>query len=334
MKFGNIYAVHYMWSLVALLIFIVWSAKRRRRDMMRFADEGLISALTENYYKNGERIKQILISAAILLLILSLIRPQWGFEWNEVKRSGLDILIAIDTSNSMLAEDVKPNRLERSKLAVKDLVKNLQGDRIGLIAFAGNAFLQCPLTVDYNGFMLSLDGLDVNTIPKGGTSISSVIQTAVESYEGGMKKYKVLVIITDGEDHEGNTIEMVQTAKENGIKIFTIGIGTPEGELIPITDDNGKMVFLKNREGNVVKTALDESTLKEIALDTGGSYVKATGTEFGLDLIYEEKLSKMEKREIESRMVKMYEERFQIPLVLALMLLCIEPFISRRKQII
>lgn len=334
MKFGNIYAVHYMWSLIALLIFIVWSAKRRRRDMMRFADEGLISALTENYYKNGERIKQILISAAILLLILSLIRPQWGFEWNEVKRSGLDILIAIDTSNSMLAEDVKPNRLERSKLAVKDLVKNLQGDRIGLIAFAGNAFLQCPLTVDYNGFMLSLNGLDVNTIPKGGTSISSAIQTAVESYEGGMKKYKVLVIITDGEDHEGNTIEMVQTAKENGIKIFTIGIGTPEGELIPITDDNGKMVFLKNREGNVVKTALDESTLKEIALDTGGSYVKATGTEFGLDLIYEEKLSKMEKREIESRMVKMYEERFQIPLVLALMLLCIEPFISRRKQII
>lgn len=334
MKFGNIDAVHYLWLLIAFLIFMVWSAKRRRGDMLRFADEGLISALTENYCKKGERIKQILISVAILLLMLSLMRPQWGFEWNEVKRSGLDILIAMDTSNSMLAEDVKPNRLERSKLAVKDLVKRLQGDRIGLIAFAGNAFLQCPLTVDYNGFMLSLDALDVNTIPKGGTSISSAIQTALESYEGGMKKYKVLVIITDGEDHEGKALEMAQIAKEKGIKIFTIGIGTPGGELIPVTDDTGKKGFLKNREGNVVKTALDENTLKEIALNTGGSYVKATSTEFGLDLIYEEKLSKMEKREIESKMVKRYDERFQIPLFLALIILCIEPFISRKKQII
>ncbi len=333
MKFGNIYAVHYMWLFAAFLIFMVWSAKKRRRDMLKFADEGLISALTENYHKKGERIKQVLISAAILLMMLSLLRPQWGFEWNEVKRSGLDILIAMDTSNSMLAEDVRPNRLERSKLAVKDLVKKLQGDRMGLIAFAGNAFLQCPLTVDYNGFMLSLDALDVNTIPKGGTSISSAIQTAIKSYEGGMKKYKVLVIITDGEDHEGKALEMARTAKENGIKIFTIGIGTPEGELIPVTDETGKKAFLKNREGNVIKTALDEDTLKSIALDTGGSYVKATRREFGLDLIYEQKLSKMEKREIESRMVKRYEERFQIPLVLALIILCIHPFISRRKRI-
>jgi Ca-activated chloride channel family protein len=300
--------------------------------MLRFAEANLIGSLTKNHYKKGERIKQVLISAAILLLALSLVRPQWGFEWNEVKRSGLDILIAMDTSNSMLAEDVKPNRLERSKLDVKDLVKRLQGDRIGLIAFAGNAFLQCPLTVDYNGFMLSLDALDVNTIPKGGTSISSAIGTALESYEGGMKKYKVLVIITDGEDHEGKTLEIAQIAKEKGIKIFTIGIGTSEGELIPVTDDTGKKVFLKNREGNVVKTSLDENTLQKIAIDTGGSYVKATSREFGLDLIYEEKLSKMEKREIESKMVKRYEERFQIPLVLALIMLCIEPFISRRKK--
>lgn len=334
MKFGNINAFHYIWLLIACLIFMIWSAKRRHKDLLKFAEAGLISGLTKNYYKKGELIKQILISVAILLLILSLVRPQWGFEWNEVKKSGLDILIAIDTSNSMLAEDVRPNRLERSKLAVKDLVKRLQGDRIGLIAFAGNAFLQCPLTVDYSGFMLSLDALDVNAIPKGGTSISSAIQTALESYEGGMKKYKVLVIITDGEDHEGKTLEMAQIAKEAGIKIFTIGIGTPEGELIPVTNDTGKKVFFKNRDGNVVKTSLEENILKKIALDTGGSYVKAASTEFGLDLIYDEKLSKMEKREIESKMVKRYEERFQIPLMLALIMLCIESFISRRKKVI
>jgi Ca-activated chloride channel family protein len=259
-------------------------------------------------------------------------RPQWGFSWEEVRRSGLDILIAIDTSKSMLAGDIKPNRLERSKLAVKDLIKKLRGDRIGLIAFSGNAFLQCPLTVDYSGFLLSLNELNFNSIPKGGTSISSAIKTAMDSYEGGQKKYKILVIITDGEDHEGNVAEMAEKAKDAGIKIFSIGIGTKEGELISVTDESGNKVFLKDRQGNVVKTRLDETTLQKIALTTGGSYVRATNTEFGLDLIYEEKLSKMEKREIESNMIKRYEERFQIPLAIALVLLCLEPFISERRR--
>jgi Ca-activated chloride channel family protein len=278
------------------------------------------------------RIKTFFMIAGFLLAAGSLMRPQWGFHWQEVKRVGLDILIAIDTSKSMLAQDVKPNRLERSKLAVKDLIKKLDGDRIGLIAFSGNAFLQCPLTVDYGGFTLMLDDLDVDTIPKGGTSLSSAIREAVKSYQGGMKKYKVLVIITDGEDHEGDPAAVAGQAAEDGVKIFCIGIGTRDGELIPVVDSRNKTTFLKDKSGNVVKTRLNEKALQEIALATGGSYVKATGSEFGLDLIYEEKLSNMEKRELESKMRKSYEERFRIPLFMAFLLLFIEPFINERKR--
>jgi Ca-activated chloride channel family protein len=334
MNFGNFQAMHFIWLMAAIGIFYIWSYRKRKRDMELFAHKDLLDDLTGSLDRRKQKLKGYLVLISLLLIIIAIMRPQWGFEWKEVSRSGLDILIALDTSNSMLAEDVKPNRLERSKLAVKDLMRKLQGDRIGLIAFAGNAFLQCPLTVDYSGFALSLDDLDVNIIPKGGTSLSDAIRVAIESYEGGKKKYKVLVIITDGEDHEGSSMEWAEKAKEQGIKIFAIGIGTKEGELIPLTDASGGVTFLKDRKGNVVKTRLDEATLKNMALTTGGSYVKATGSEFGLDLIYEEKLSQMEKREIKNKMVKRYEERFQIPLVLALILLCIEPFIVERKRMV
>jgi Ca-activated chloride channel family protein len=279
MKLGNIHAIHYIWLLLALILFLFWSAKKRIQAMEGFADRELLNDLTYSVNEKGHRLKTILIAASLFFIMMALVRPQLGFEWQDVKRSGLDILIAIDTSKSMLAEDVKPNRLERSKLAVKDLIKKLRGDRIGLIAFAGSAFTQCPLTVDYNGFMLSLDALDVNIIPKGGTSITSAVQSALDSFRGGASKYKVLVIITDGEDHKGSTLEMAQKAKDAGIKVFTIGIGTKEGELIPIIDVSGNRSYLKDRSGNVVKTRLDESTLQEIALNTGGSYVKATNTE-------------------------------------------------------
>jgi Ca-activated chloride channel family protein len=233
----------------------------------------------------------------------------------------------------MLAEDVKPNRLERAKYAVKDLLKKLNGDRIGLIAFAGTAFLQCPLTVDYNGFMMSLDAMDVNTIPRGGTAISQAIKEALRSYKGGMKKYQVLVLITDGENHEGDVLALAEQAKKEGIKIFCIGIGTKEGELIPVTDENGNKSFLKDAHGTVVKSRLDEHTLQKIALLTGGSYVRATNTQFGLDLIYDEKLAHMERRELESKLSKQYEDRYQWFLAVGMLLLALELFISERRTV-
>ena len=180
---------------------------------------------------------------------------------------------------------------------------------------------------------MSVDALEVNVIPKGGTSISSAIRQAIESYEGGLKKYKALILITDGEDNEGDALAAAEAAKNDGIKIFCVGIGTPEGELIPVHDESGGTAFLKDSQGAVVKSRLDEATLQKIALTTGGSYVRAGSKEFGLDLIYREKLSGMEKRELETKMAKQYEERFQIPLLIAFLLLAAELLISERRKV-
>ncbi len=332
MRFANIQATHLFWLIIAVIGFFFWVNARRKKSLEAFAEANLLATLLASFDIRKYRLKQVLIIVVFSLTAFSFMRPQWGFKWQEIKRRGLDILVAVDVSKSMLAEDIKPNRLERAKLALGDFVKHLKGDRIGLIAFSGSAFAQCPLTVDYSGFLLSAEALDINTIPKGGTSISSAIRQAMESYEGGLKKYKVLIIITDGEDHEGDPVRLAELAQKEGIKIFCIGIGTNEGELIPVTDESGNKGFLKDRSGAVVKSRLDETTLQKIALTTGGSYVRASSKEFGLDLIYKEKLSEMEKRELESKMAKQYEERFQIPLALAFLLLAAEFIISDRRR--
>jgi len=318
--------------IFALALFYFWAAKLRKAALERFAQKELLDELLSRLDYKKRFLKLSLMVLAISLMLFALMRPQWGFHWEEVKRRGVDILIALDTSKSMLAEDVKPSRFERSKLAIKDLVRSLKGDRIGLIAFSGSAFLQCPLTLDYGGFLLSLDNTGIDTIPKGGTSITSAIKEALRRYEGGQKKYKVLIIITDGEDHEGNPVQAAEEAKNEGIKIFCIGIGTKGGELIPVMDEAGRKSFLKDSQGNVVKSHLDETSLQKIALNTGGVYVRATNAEFGLELVYRERIARMEKRELEAKMNKHYEERFQVFLWLALFLLMIEHFISDKNN--
>lgn len=332
MRFAQSYYSFFFWIIFALAIFLLLAWHNRKRTMLKFAEEKLLERIAASVNLQKKMLKLVLIILSFIFLVLALMRPQWGYQWEEVKKKGLDILVAIDVSKSMLASDVKPNRLERSKLAVKDLLKKLKSDRIGLIAFSGTAFLQCPLTVDYNGFLLALNDLDVDTIPRGGTSISSAIKKAILSYEGGEKKYKILVLITDGEDHEGSPIKLARAAKVEGIKIFCIGIGTAEGELIQLKDESGKRIFLKDKQGNIVKSRLDEKVLRKVALTTGGTYVRSSGAEFGLDFIYEEKLAPMERREIKAKLSKFYHERFQIPLSIALILLIIEPWVSERRK--
>lgn len=317
-----------MWLVVAVVFFYTWAQKAREKAMRRFARKELLGELTASFNPRRRRLKIILKTLALALCLIALIRPQWGFDWHKVSRRGLDIVIAIDTSKSMLAQDVKPNRLERSKLAVKDLVKKLKGDRIGLIAFSGKAFLQCPLTVDYEGFMLSLDDLSVNTIPEGGTSLSGAIRAAIKAYDGGLKKHKVLILITDGEDHKGKTMEAAKEAAEDGIKIFCVGIGTKEGELIPVIGERGHRQFLKDQKGNFIKTRLDEEVLQKIAQIGGGAYLRASGPNLGLDLIYEKKLSQFEKRDFQDKLKKQYHERFQVFLFLALAILVLEVFLQ------
>ncbi|MFA5147401.1 MAG: VWA domain-containing protein [Candidatus Omnitrophota bacterium] len=320
-------------ALSVLLLFYVWTVRRRKALTERFADKNLIAGIAPSISPLRRAVKVALLVAAAALGLLALARPQWGFEWEEVKRAGLDILIAQDVSRSMLARDMKPNRLERSKFAIKDLVKRLNGDRIGLIAFAGTSFLQCPLTIDYNGFLLSLEDLNTDTIPRGGTSIESAIDEAMRTFTGTDKKYKVLLIITDGEELEGDAKSKALAAAEAGIKIYCVGVGTAEGDIIPDLDGSGERGYLEDRSGNVVKTRLNEDILKAIAISTGGSYVRATASEFGVTLLYDKSISRLEKRDIDSKMEKRYEERFQVFIAFALLFLFLEPMISERRKV-
>ncbi|MCK5513335.1 MAG: VWA domain-containing protein, partial [Deltaproteobacteria bacterium] len=202
----------------------------------------------------------------IMMGIFALTRPQWGFHWEEIKRVGVDVMVAIDVSESMLAEDVKPNRLERAKREVIDLIEMMEGDRIGLIAFAGTSFVQCPLTLDYGACKMFLDYIDTDLIPVPGTAIAEAIRTSLKSFNKRERKSKALIIITDGEDHEGEPIDAAKEAKKEGIKIFTIGVGREGGAPIPLKDGSGG--FKKDRKGDMVITHLDEITLQKIALET------------------------------------------------------------------
>ena len=332
MRFAQPYFTLFIFVILSLIIFYVWAFKMRQRIQDRFAQKGLLAVLLGQVDLGKQRIKAILLILGVLFCLFALLRPQWGFKWQEVKRKGLDIIIAVDTSKSMLAGDIKPSRLERAKLAIGDFTQKLKGDRVGLVAFAGSAFLSCPLTIDYGGFLLSLADIDTNTIPRGGTSISSAIKEAIRSYPPGESKFKVLIIITDGEDHEGDPLKLAKEAKKEGIIICCIGIGTKEGELVFLKRDDGTKEFLKDNEGNAVKSGLNEEVLQKIALATGGTYIRSTNTNFGLDLLYQGRLSKMEKREFEGKMAKFYEERFQIPLVVGLILILLEIILSDRKN--
>jgi Ca-activated chloride channel family protein len=244
-----------------------------------------------------------------------------------VQREGIDLIVAIDTSRSMLATDVKPNRLARAKLAVQDLLAQLGGDRIGLVAFAGSAFLQCPLTLDSGAFSQSLEAIEAGIIPRGGTSLSAAIDASLEAFEGRQAEHQALVIITDGEDLGGDLDEAIKRATDRGVKIYTVGIGTSEGELIPLEHGG----FVKDRKGQVVKSRLDETTLQKIATDTGGAYLHATDTAFGLAELYRDYIATMEKRELASTLERRYEHRYQIPLALALVLLVVEAVLGDRR---
>jgi Ca-activated chloride channel family protein len=319
-------AVLWCLALVPLAaLFFVWALRRRQEALERFAEARLLPTLAPDRDLRRQRWR------AALLVIVALAGPRWGFQWEEVHREGVDLIVAVDTSRSMLAEDVKPNRLERAKLAVQDLVKQLKGDRIGLVPFAGSAFVQCPLTLDYDAFTESLRAVTVGIIPKGGTALAEAITTSIGALEGHQGKHEAIILITDGEDHEGSIDEAVKQATDHGIKIYTVGIGTPDGDLIPVTV-NGQQNFLKDRRGQVVKSRLDDETLKKIATTTDGAYVHAEGPTLGLDTVYTDYIGKMEKRELKSAMERRFEDRFQIPLAVAVVLLAIEPLVGERRR--
>lgn len=322
-----------LWGVVPLILFFIWAGRRRNRLLERFASPTVIKELTLSVNVDRARWKAGLIVGVYVCAVLALARPQWGFEWQEIKRQGLDIIFVIDTSKSMLTQDIKPSRLERTRLGVKDFVKRLKGDRVGIVAFAGQAFLVCPLTIDYNGFILSLDDLNTGTIPLGGTDLAAALQEAFREYDTTPAKYKVVIIFTDGENLVGDPLAMARRAKEQGIKIYCVGVGTAEGELIQLPDEKGGSQFLKDEQGNFVKSRLNETLLQKIAEASGGGYIRAGGADMGLDALYDRELSHFERRDFEQKREKQFIDRFQFPLGLAVILLLVDTCLTRRRRL-
>ena len=322
-----------LWLLLvippALLSFFWWAMRSRQKSLAQFIQARLLSALTVGISPARRKIRLGCLVLAVIFLVVALARPQRGFDLEKVEQRGLDVVVAIDTSKSMLAGDTAPNRLERARLAALDLMQQARADRLGLVAFAGDAFLECPLTIDDTAFRQSVEALDVNTIPQGGTAIASAINAARTAFKEG-DHYKVLVLLTDGEDNDTGALEAAQNAAKEGLKIFTIGIGTAEGTLLRITDANGNSDYIRDPAGNVVKSHLNETLLREIAGATGGFYLPLRPNT--IDALYEKGIAPLPESETQERLVRRYHEQFHWPLALATLLLLAEMFLPERKK--
>ncbi len=327
---------HLLWLLLVVppaLALFFWRREHSRQKLhAQFIQARLLGALTAGISPQRRKFRNALMVAASVFLILALARPQYGFDLQEVEEHGLDIVVAIDTSKSMLAQDIAPNRLERAKLAALELMQDARTDRLGLVAFAGQAFLESPLTVDDTAFEQSVQALDVNSISEGGTSLANAINAALTAFkENG--HYKTLVLLTDGEDNVNETaaIDAAENAAKAGMRIFTVGIGTTEGDLIRITDPDGNSDYVRDAQGNVVKTHLNESLLRQIAGITHGFYLPLRGADT-MDVLYARGLAPLPKSEGTARMVRQYHERYQWPLAIAVALLMAEMLLPERKN--
>lgn len=326
----------YLWLLVLIPLifgFYAWAFRKKKQAMAQFGNLGLIEKMSQTVSKKRQLLKTVLIILSFLFLVLALSRPQLGTKLRTMKREGQDIIIALDVSLSMQAEDIKPNRLEKAKHEISSLIDRFQGDRVALVAFSGRAFVQCPLTLDYGACKMFLDFVSTDLIPVPGTAISEAIQKSIESFVEKERKHKILVLITDGEDHEKDPVEVAKEAAKEGIVIYTVGIGSVQGVPIPLYDERGvQKGFKKDRSGEVVMTKLDELTLEKIALETGGKYYRASPGEAELDKIYED-ISQMEKKNLASQQFAQYEDRFQYLVGIGLFFLFLEVLLSERRRL-
>ena len=332
----NLAAPQMLWLLAILvppLVFFFWWAWRKRQQLItQFISARLLGHLKVGVSPSRQKVRMALMVVAVVLLILTLARPQWGVTNSEARQRGLDIIVAIDTSNSMLAEDVSPSRLARAKLAAMDLARKARTDRLGLIAFAGAAFLQCPLTLDDAAFSSSVQALDTKTISEGGTAIEEAIDEARKAFRDEPENCKVLVLITDGEDHDGEPVAAAQKAAKEGMVIFTIGVGTAEGETLRIRDERGRLDYIRDDEGKPVKSHLDEDILQQIALaTTKGFYLRLTGAKT-IDTLYDRGIAPLPKTDRTTKSFQNFHERYHWPLAIAILVLVLEMFLPDRKR--
>ncbi len=332
--FENIELLQLLWLLPVLLGLAAYRFYRKDQALLKFAELSLLGRLNRSVSRARQWWKAILVTLASLLLVVSLARPAWNPRPEKVESRGRDIVFVLDVSRSMMAEDLKPNRLERAKLAIRDLVEKIRGDRIALVAFAGTATVKCPLTQDYGFFRLMLDDTGPDSISRGGTLIGDALRKTVdELFNDRLKRYQDIILITDGEDQDSFPVEAAKEAGERGIRLIAIGLGDEqEGQRIPVVTEKGELTFLRHGDQEVW-SRLDADTLRKmVEVTPGGRYLNvATGT-FDLGSIYRDLLADAEKRTIESLKINRYEEKFQIFLAAALLLLMAEMVLSERRK--
>ena len=332
-RFADSQFLYLLFLVPIVLLFFVWAFRQKRRALATFAGAKLAERLTGLASVRRQWFKAILVLLGLALLVAALARPQFGSKVETVERKGQDIVIALDVSLSMMARDIQPNRLQKAKHAMRSLIEMSEGDRIGLIAFAGEAFVQCPLTLDKRAATMLLNAMGPDLIPVPGTALTTAMQKSLTLFTEEEKKHKVLVLITDGEGHSGEPIKVAREAAEQGIRIYTVGIGSPQGTPIPL-QESGKVRqgFKKDGEGEVVVTRLDEATLREIAEQTGGEYYRASPGASELENLYSS-IAGMDKKTLSTLQVTQFEERFQILILLALFLLVVELVLADRRKV-
>lgn len=329
-RFENIEFLYLLLGIPMLTVVFIAAQYLRRKALRKLGDPGILARLIPDASRGKVTLKFIIISLAYAFLVIGIANPQTGSKLEQVQRKGIDIVVALDISNSMLAQDIKPDRLSRARQALFKLIDKLEGDRIGVVVFAGKAYTQLPVTTDYAAAKMFVSTISTKDIQWQGTAIGEAIGLGISCFDDN-EQSKAIIIITDGENHEDNAVEMAQQASSQGIRVYTIGMGLPDGSPIPIINNYGQQTgFKKDQEGNTVITKLNEVMLQQIAAAGNGDYVRANNTQAGLSKIFE-KINQLEESEIETRMFTDYEDQFQYFIGLGLLLLFIEFFIFDRK---
>lgn len=333
MQFFNPDAFRMLWLIPAILFLFFIAKQKRQSRLQKMGHPETIKTKLLPAYRRGEwLIRTVCATLVVVLAAMALARPQWGEEKKQVERKGIDLIFLLDTSLSMLAEDIKPNRFEKSKQEIKSLVRRLKGDRVGMVAFAGSGFLQSPLTLDYSAFFLFLDAINVGFIPDPGTSLDRAIHMAIQTFPEKNLKHKAIVLFTDGEDHEGGIPEAIEAAKKSAVRIYTIGVGTPNGDPIPLKDERGQRGgFKKDRSGQVVITKLNAPLLEKIAVETGGLCLPGTPGEQEVDIILKH-METLGQKQFKERLITEKEDHFQIFLIWSLFFLIAESLVRRTTK--
>jgi Ca-activated chloride channel family protein len=332
MTFARLWVLHFLWLVPLAAFALVVYGRQRKKAVERLADSNLLARLTGKDRKGRTFLKGFFLLNGLGLMIFALAGPRWGSHYQEVTQKGVDIMILVDVSPSMLVKDIEPDRLERARREILDFLRVIQGDRVGLVAFSGAAFVQCPLTLDYGALQMFINVLRPDLVPVPGTDLGAAIEAGLSAFDYKSETDRVILLITDGEDNENLGLKAARKAAEKDVKIFVFGMGDPSGGPIPASD--GKGGFKKDQKGKLILSKLEEQGLREIASAADGAYVRSVAGDLDLDILYFNGIkSSTEARELKSGKIKIYEERFTFFLLAAFLFLILEGLIVERKPV-